>query len=59
MIQNINVGGRINKSQYQYTLQSSDTDTLYKIAPEMRDKIAKLPGLLDVDHRPLRHATRR
>ena len=26
MIQNINVGGRINKSQYQYTLQSSDTD---------------------------------
>src|ERR1700712_3272517 len=30
MIQNINVGGRINKSQYQYTLQSSDVDTLYK-----------------------------
>jgi HAE1 family hydrophobic/amphiphilic exporter-1 len=47
-IQNINLGGRLNKSQYQYTLQSNDTDTLYKIAPEMRDKIAKLPGLLDV-----------
>ena len=30
MIQNINVGGRINKSQYQYTLQSSDTETLYQ-----------------------------
>ena len=44
MIQNINVGGRINKSQYQYTLQSSDTDTLYKLAPEMRDKIAKMPA---------------
>src|SRR6476660_4459427 len=42
MIQNINVGGRINKSQYQYTLQSSDTDTLYKLAPELRDKIAKV-----------------
>ena len=49
MIQNINVGGRIAKGMYQYTLQSSDTDALYKIAPEMREKIAKLPGLLDVN----------
>ncbi len=48
MIQNVNVGGRINKSQYQYTLQSSDTEALYKLAPELRDKVAKVPGLLDV-----------
>ncbi len=48
MIQNINVGGKINKSIYQYTLQSSDTETLYRLAPELRDKIAKLPGLQDV-----------
>jgi len=48
MIQNINVGGKILKSQYQYTLQSSDTATLYTLAPELRDKIAKLPGLSDV-----------
>jgi hydrophobic/amphiphilic exporter-1 (mainly G- bacteria), HAE1 family len=47
-IQNLNVGGRISKSQYQYTLQSSDIDRLYAIAPEMRDKIAQIPGLLDV-----------
>jgi len=47
-IQNINLGGRLNKSQYQYTLQSNDTETLYRLAPEMRDKIAKIPGLLDV-----------
>jgi HAE1 family hydrophobic/amphiphilic exporter-1 len=47
-IQNINLGGRLNKSQYQYTLQSNDTESLYRIAPEMRDKIAKIPGLLDV-----------
>ncbi|MDI3471439.1 MAG: RND efflux system, inner membrane transporter [Pseudolabrys sp.] len=47
-IQNINLGGRLNKSQYQYTLQSNDTDALYKLAPELRDKIAKIPGLLDV-----------
>jgi len=47
-IQNINLGGRLNKSQYQYTLQSNDTEALYRIAPDMRDKIAKIPGLLDV-----------
>ena len=47
-IQNINLGGRLNKSQYQYTLQSNDTDSLYRVAPEMRDKIAQIPGLLDV-----------
>ena len=47
-IQNINLGGRLNKSQYQYTLQSNDTDSLYGLAPDMRDKIAKIPGLLDV-----------
>jgi HAE1 family hydrophobic/amphiphilic exporter-1 len=47
-IQNINLGGRLNKSQYQYTLTSNDTETLYEVAPNMRDKIAKLPGLLDV-----------
>ncbi|MDQ8728809.1 efflux RND transporter permease subunit [Bradyrhizobium sp. LHD-71] len=47
-IQNLNVGGRSSKSQYQYTLQSSDINRLYTIAPEMRDKIAQIPGLLDV-----------
>jgi HAE1 family hydrophobic/amphiphilic exporter-1 len=47
-IQNINVGGRISASQYQYTLQSGDTEALYRIAPEMRDKIAKVEGLQDV-----------
>jgi HAE1 family hydrophobic/amphiphilic exporter-1 len=47
-IQNIRLGGRLSKSQYEYTLQSNDTDSLYRIAPELRDEIAKLPGLLDV-----------
>jgi HAE1 family hydrophobic/amphiphilic exporter-1 len=47
-IQNINLGGKLAKSQYQYTLQSNDTEALYRIAPELRDKIAKLPGLFDV-----------
>ena len=48
MIQNINIGGKINKSFYQYTLQSSDTEKLYTLAPQLRDKIAKLEGLQDV-----------
>src|SRR5207247_1016096 len=28
-IQNLNIGGRISKSQYQYVMQSGDTDSLY------------------------------
>jgi HAE1 family hydrophobic/amphiphilic exporter-1 len=48
-VQNLNITGRFSKSQYQYTLQSSDTDALYKAAPEMRDRIARIPGLLDVE----------
>ena len=47
-VQNINITGRISKSEFQYTLQSSDTEALYRIAPEMRDKIAKIEGLRDV-----------
>ena len=47
-IQNLNIGGRPSKSQYQYTLQSGDTESLYRLGPEMRDSIAKVPGLLDV-----------
>ncbi|HET7167461.1 MAG TPA: efflux RND transporter permease subunit, partial [Pseudolabrys sp.] len=47
-IQNINLGGKLAKSQYQYTLQSNDTATLYRVAPELRNKISKIDGLLDV-----------
>jgi hydrophobic/amphiphilic exporter-1 (mainly G- bacteria), HAE1 family len=47
-IQNLNIGGRISKSQYQYVMQSGDTEALYRLAPEMREKIAKVPGLVDV-----------
>ena len=47
-IQNINLGGKLQKSQYQYTLQSNDTEALYRLAPEMRDKMSKLEALRDV-----------
>ena len=44
----IQVGGRVAKSQYQFTLQGPDTDELYKYAVIMENKIRGLPGLLDV-----------
>ncbi len=48
-LQNINLGGRLAKSAYQYTLQDSDTAELYRYAGIMQDRIAKLPGVLDVN----------
>ncbi len=44
----INVGGLLAKSQYQYTLQSSDMNELYKHAPVLEAKLRELPGFLDV-----------
>ena len=44
----ISVGGRISKSQYQYTLQGSDVEELYRIVPQLAAKIQTLPGFLDV-----------
>ncbi len=48
-VQNINLGGRISKGEFQYTLQSSDTEALYAGAEDMRQKIAQLPFLRDVN----------
>ena len=47
-VQNLNITGRISKSEFQYTLQSSDYEALYKVAPELRDKISQIEGLRDV-----------
>jgi len=47
-VQNINISGRATRAEFQYTLTSSDTESLYRVAPEMKDKIAALPGLRDV-----------
>jgi HAE1 family hydrophobic/amphiphilic exporter-1 len=48
-VQNINITGRVAKSEYQYSLQSSDTVALFKAAPEMRERIAKVEGVRDVN----------
>ncbi|HYC12808.1 MAG TPA: efflux RND transporter permease subunit, partial [Stellaceae bacterium] len=47
-IQNIQLGGRLSKSLYQYTLQDADIDELYRLAPQMEGKIRDLPGFQDV-----------
>jgi len=44
----IQVGGRMSKNQYQYTLQGPDTDALYRHALELQEQIRNLPGFQDV-----------
>ncbi len=44
----IRLGGSLTKSQYQYTLQDTDTAELYKFAPLLEQKMRSLPGLQDV-----------
>jgi HAE1 family hydrophobic/amphiphilic exporter-1 len=44
----IRIGGRLTKSQYQYTLQAADTEELYHWAPQVEQKLHSLPGLVDV-----------
>ncbi|MDE2362115.1 MAG: efflux RND transporter permease subunit [Hyphomicrobiales bacterium] len=47
-VQNFNFSGRITRSNYQYTLQSSDLGALYASADKMMSGMALLPGLHDV-----------
>ena len=44
----IHLGGRQANSQYQYTLQASDTNALYASSEELLAKMRKMPGLIDV-----------
>ncbi|MCX5644359.1 MAG: efflux RND transporter permease subunit [Phycisphaerae bacterium] len=44
----ISLGGRMSRSQYQFTMQSPDTGELYKYATLMEEKIHDLPGFQDV-----------
>jgi hydrophobe/amphiphile efflux-1 (HAE1) family protein len=46
--QDITVGGRISRGQYQYTLQDANLDELNTWAPRMLAKLKTLPGLADV-----------
>jgi HAE1 family hydrophobic/amphiphilic exporter-1 len=44
----INVGGRSTKSLYQFTLQSTDINTLYQSALAMEQRLKAMAGLTDV-----------
>jgi HAE1 family hydrophobic/amphiphilic exporter-1 len=44
----IRIGGQLTKSQYQFTLQSPDTQELYRVAPLLEAKLRELRGLQDV-----------
>jgi hydrophobe/amphiphile efflux-1 (HAE1) family protein len=46
--QDLNVGGRTTRTQYQYTLQDADIDELDEWAPKLLVQLQKLPQLRDV-----------
>jgi len=44
----IRIGGKVTKSEYQYTLQDADTEELYRWAPVLEAKLRGMPEFLDV-----------
>ncbi|HEU0093773.1 MAG TPA: efflux RND transporter permease subunit [Vicinamibacteria bacterium] len=44
----IRIGGSLTKSLYQFTLQGPDTAELYRVAPQLEQRLKALPGLQDV-----------
>src|SRR5580692_5677156 len=46
--QDLNIGGRTSRTQYQYTLQDADIDELNDWAPKLLERLQKLPMLRDV-----------
>jgi multidrug efflux pump subunit AcrB len=47
--QDVQIGTKTSKTQYQYTLQDPDIGELLKWAPILLDKLSALPQLRDVD----------
>ncbi|WGS02075.1 efflux RND transporter permease subunit [Bradyrhizobium sp. ISRA443] len=46
--QDLRVGARLSKSQYQFTLWSSDIEELTRWTPKILEQVRKIPGLIDV-----------
>jgi len=46
--QDINVGGRLARTQYQYTLTDSNLDELNAWAPKLLNRFRQLPQLTDL-----------
>jgi multidrug efflux pump len=47
-VQDIQIGTRVSRTQFQYTLMDTDADELATWAPRLRDKLASLPELREV-----------
>ena len=47
--QDVNVGARMSRTQYQYTIQDANLDELREWAPKLLDAMRKIPGLKDVN----------
>ncbi len=47
--QDVRVGGRASRTQYQYTLQDADLDELRAWGPKVLDRLRKVPELKDVN----------
>ena len=47
-VQDVRVGGRPSKTQYQYTLQDADLDELKTWSPRVLERLKKVPILKDV-----------
>jgi HAE1 family hydrophobic/amphiphilic exporter-1 len=46
--QDVNIGGRLARTQFQYTLQDADIDELNTWAPRVLEKLKTIPELRDV-----------
>src|ERR1700722_17976011 len=47
--QDVSVGGRLARTQYQYTVQDANLDELVQWAPKVLDAMRKIPLLKDVN----------
>ena len=47
-VETIRVGGRLSRTQYQYTLQDANMQELYEWAPKVEAKLKAVAGLQDV-----------
>ncbi|HXF18762.1 MAG TPA: efflux RND transporter permease subunit [Burkholderiales bacterium] len=45
----VRIGGKVTKSEYQYTLQDAETQELYHWAPLLESKMRSLPAFIDVN----------
>src|SRR5579862_2619601 len=48
-VQDLQIGGRMSNAQYQYTLSGENLDELYTWAPQLLERLRKIPQLKDVN----------